>query len=118
MRKARKHVRRLTGIRFRVVPGTTNGIEVSYNRSANFAVAQTAVQSEEGKIIYAGIQLYPQYQTVWAPGKVLKHELLHAVGVRHSPNPRSLMYYQHLSRQKVDSRLRSTVRLHYRRCLA
>lgn len=117
MRKARKRVRGLTGIRFRLAPGTNNGIEVSYNHSANFAIAQTAVQSKRGKIIYAGVQLYPQYRTVRAPGKVLKHELLHAVGVPHSPNPRSLMYHQHLPRQKVDPRLRRTVRLQYRHCL-
>ena len=117
LRKARKQVRRLTGLRFVVDSGTVNKIDIEYSREPNFAIAQAGVQSLDGKIFYAGITLFPQYHEVGVPRKVLIHELLHAVGVRHSENPASLMYYSLRRGQKVDSELRRAVRSSYRHCL-
>lgn len=118
LRKAKKRIGRLTGIRF--VKSKSNpipGIRVEYRYTDNFAIAQTATQSDHGKIIWAGIQLFNEYWTVARQGQVLKHELLHAVGVGHSNNRRSLMYHQHLPGQTIPVRLKMKLRSKYRHCL-
>ena len=118
MRKAKRRIGRLTGIRFkRSNQNPIPGIRVWYTYTDNFAIAQTAVQSDsKHRITWAGIQLFNEYWTVQRRGQVLKHELLHAVGVRHSNNKRSLMYHQHLPGQTIPLTLRYKLRSKYAHC--
>ena len=116
-RKAQRKVNRLTGITFRKNKhNPIPGIRVEYSWTDNFAIAQTATQSSNGWILWSGITLFNEYHTVTEKRKVIIHELLHAVGVQHTGNKDSIMYYQHLPGQKITPGLRDRLSKKYSHC--
>lgn len=116
MRKAKRRVSNLTGIRFKRGQNPIPGIRVWYTYTDNYAIAQTALQSRDGAAVWAGVQLFNEYWDTRRRGQVLKHELLHAVGVGHSRNPRSIMYHQHRPGQSIRKPLRVKLRSKYAHC--
>jgi hypothetical protein len=119
MRKATRKVSRLTSIRFRRGSGNPiPGIRVWYNHQpAGYVIAQTATQSDtRGRIYWAGIQLHQAYWDAPRRVRVLKHELLHAVGIGHTGGKRSIMYGVDMPGQRILPGLRDKLRTRYAHC--